>query len=106
LRLHLLDVGAGGEGLLAAGEDEATLAGVRVIGGEDRGQLGEDGGVQGVQRLRAVERDQSHRALLLDQDGFVICHVVLPRHSSDRWNLVGSYTGREIPACAGMTVPP
>ena len=34
LCLHLLDVGTGGEGLFASGQDQAALAVVGVIGGE------------------------------------------------------------------------
>ena len=39
LRLHLLDVGARGEGLFAAGQDQAALAVVGVIGGEGGDQF-------------------------------------------------------------------
>ena len=48
-----------------------------VIGRERGDQLGEHGRVERVQRLRAVERDERHRAALLDQDGFVVGHLLL-----------------------------
>ena len=41
LRLHLLDVGAGGERLFAAGQHHAALAVVGVEGGEGGDQLGQ-----------------------------------------------------------------
>ena len=48
LALHLLDVGAGGERLLAAGQHQAALPGVGVIGGEGVDQLLEHGRVERV----------------------------------------------------------
>ena len=45
--------------------------------------------VERVQRLRAVERDERHRAALLDQDGFVIGHRVSSFRRERRPRLVG-----------------
>jgi hypothetical protein len=75
LRLHLLDVGAGGERLLAAGQHCAPLRAIGIERGHRSVELAQHLIVERVQRLWAVQRDQSHAALaLLDQDGFVSGH--------------------------------
>ena len=72
LVLHLLDVGAGGEGLLRAGEDDAADAGIGLEAVERLVDLVDRAGrVQRVQRLRPVERDEPDLALRLDENGFI-----------------------------------
>ena len=59
---HLLDVGAGGEGPLVAGQDDRAD---RRIGFElvERGvEVADQRGVEGVERLRPVEGDDADRA--------------------------------------------
>ena len=68
---HLLDVGAGGEGLLRAGDQDAADAVVGVEGGDRLRQLGIERGVERVERLRPVEPDDADAALGFDEDGFV-----------------------------------
>ena len=68
--LHLLDVGAGGEGLLRAGDDHAADALVGVEGGDRIAELADQRRVEGVQRLRPVERDERHAPAGLGDDGF------------------------------------
>ena len=71
LARHLLDVGAGGERLLRAGDEDAADVDVgleRV----DRGvQFVDQRGVERVERLRPVEADDADPALGLDQDVLV-----------------------------------
>ena len=50
------------------------LAVVGIICGEGVDQLPQHFAVERVERLRAVQRDQRHRAALLDQDGGVVGH--------------------------------
>ncbi|MDT4840997.1 hypothetical protein FQZ97_748370 [compost metagenome] len=57
---HLLDVGAGGERLAAAGEHHGAGGVVLFGGGEFGGQLAEQLAGQGVQRFRALQGDQAH----------------------------------------------
>jgi len=76
--LHLLDVGAGGEGLLGAGEDDAADARLSLETVERPVDLADELAVQRVQRLRAVERDQPDPALRLDENG-LISHGGLPK---------------------------
>ena len=69
--LHFLDVGAGGEGLLRAGDDDAAdfvafIEPPRRVGHVD-GALN----IEGVHRLRSVERHKRDAAALFDQDGFI-----------------------------------
>ena len=95
-----------------SGQHQAALAGVGIIGGEGVDQLLEHGRIERVERLRAVQGDQRHRALLFDQDGFVAHRSLLknrtaataprpaaarrklrPRHRRSRPGLVGCQLG-------------
>ena len=69
-RLHLLDVGAGGEGLFAAGEQDAAdlVVGLEVVDGG--GDLAKHAERQRVEHFRPVQRDDADRALALDNDVF------------------------------------
>ena len=72
--LHLLDVGAGGKRLLAAGHDDAAdlVVGLEVV---DRGgDLAEHAERQRIQHLRPVQRDDADRALAVDEDVFERAH--------------------------------
>src|SRR5690606_26254901 len=74
LRRHLLDVGAGGERLLRAREQDRTDLAVRVEfldGGDD---LTHQLAVEGVERLRPVEGDDDAAALAVEQNGLEIGH--------------------------------
>jgi hypothetical protein len=55
LSRHLLDVGAGGERLLAAGDDDGADRGVALELVERVAELGDQRVAQRVQRLRAVQ---------------------------------------------------
>ena len=105
LILHLLDVRARGERLFGAGQHQAVLRGVGVVGSEGVDQLLQHLAVERVQRLRAVERDERHGAALLDQDGVVVGHAnvsgkgvhasrVGKRREEDVEHLVGDLLGR------------
>ena len=59
---HLLDVGAGGERLLRAGDDHAADIAVGVEGVDGAAQLGDQRAVERIERLRPIEPDQSHSA--------------------------------------------
>ena len=69
-RLHLLDVGAGGERLFAAGEQDAAdlVVGLEVVDG--RRDLAKHAERQCVEHFRPVQRDDADRALALDNDVF------------------------------------
>ena len=71
LGLHLLDVGAGGEGLLRAGQHDAADGAVGLPAVERLVQLGDQRGIERVQRLRPVERDEADPAARLDDDVLV-----------------------------------
>ena len=80
---HLLDVGAGRERLLGAGDDHAAdlLVGLERV---DRGgQFGVELGVERVERLRPVEADDADPALGFDDDGFV-AHAGVPAWCEDK----------------------
>ena len=62
LRLHLLDVGAGGKGLFAAGHDDAADRVVRLEVVDGGGDLAEDAERQRIEHLRPVQRDDADRA--------------------------------------------
>ena len=67
-RLHLLDVGAGRKGLVAAGHDDAAdrIVSLEVVdGGRDLAKHAEG---QRVEHLRAVQLDDADRALAFDDD--------------------------------------
>ena len=68
---HLLDVGAGGERLLRAGDQDAADAVVGIEGGDRLRQLGISARVERIERLRPVEPDDADAALGFDDDGFV-----------------------------------
>ena len=84
LACHLLDVGAGRERLLGAGDDHAADV---VVGLErvDRGGqlLVDQRGVERVERLRPVEADDADLALGFDDEGFV-AHGVPPCYGNRR----------------------
>jgi hypothetical protein len=71
LGLHLLDVGAGGEGLVGPGYDDAADAVVGLEAFERAIELADEGVVQRIERVRAVERDEPDAALRLHDDGLV-----------------------------------
>src|SRR5437868_10738965 len=48
---------------------------VRIIGGENLDQLLQHFAVECIERLRAVQGDERHRAALLDQEGAVVAHA-------------------------------
>ena len=72
---HLLDVGAGREGFFAAGQHDRADRGIAfqiVEGGSD---LRDEGGVERIERLGPIERDDADRAAPLDQDVAVLAAV-------------------------------
>jgi hypothetical protein len=69
--LHFLDVGTRGEGLVASGQHEAALRGVRIIGREHGDEVGQHLAVQRVQHLRPVEPHQGDGIMPLGQQRFV-----------------------------------
>jgi hypothetical protein len=73
-RLHLLDVGAGGERLLRTGDDDRADAVVFVERDGGRRDLVSQLRVQRVQRLRPIEGDPPHASALFDQDRLVLGH--------------------------------
>src|SRR5690554_1146477 len=89
---HLLDVGAGGEGLAGAGQYHA--ADVRIVLELVQGlvQLIQHLGVEGVQRLGAVQGDQTDALAGFDQNGFK-AHVTTPikRGRPNRWPACKNY---------------
>ena len=94
---HLLDVGAGGEGLLAAGDHDATDALVLVERRQGVHHFIHQGRVEGVERLRPVELDDADATLLtLENVGiFVLSHSILyaGTNSSSACQTTGSYAG-------------
>ena len=73
-RLHFLDVGAGGEGLFAAGQQDASdpVVGFEIV---DRGgDFAKHAERQRIEHLRAVERDDADRAFAFDDDVFERAH--------------------------------
>src|SRR5206468_8150475 len=74
LGLHLLDVGTGSEGFLRAREKQTVLTVVGVVRTEHLDQLLQHFAVEGIEGLRAVQRDERHRAAPLDQDAVVLAH--------------------------------
>src|SRR6185436_1810310 len=68
--LHLLDVGAGGECLFAAGDQDTAdiVIGLEVVDG--RRNLAKHTERQRVEHFRPVQRDDADRALALDNDVF------------------------------------
>ncbi|MOA05539.1 hypothetical protein D3C78_1251410 [compost metagenome] len=70
---HLLDVGAGGEGAAAAGDDHGAGVGAGFGGIQFGGEFAEQLGVEGVQRFGALQGDQAH-ALFGGQDAQGLRH--------------------------------
>ena len=77
LGLHLLDVGAGGERALRAGDDDRADPLVGIEGGCRRHDVPHHLRVQRVERLGPVERDPADAAARLDQDRLVRDRLVL-----------------------------
>src|SRR5690606_39794217 len=69
--LHLLDVGAGREGLLRAGDDDRADARILLEAVERRVELADELRVEGIEGLRPVERDEADLAARLHEDGFI-----------------------------------
>ena len=84
---HLLDVGAGREGLFIAGQHDRAdrRIGFEIV--ERRADLGDEGGVQRVERLRPVQRNDADRAAPLEQDVCVLpaSHDTAPTLRSRQW---------------------
>ena len=76
LVIHLLDVGAGGERLLASGEDHAANAGIGFERIERMAELAHQIGAECVQRFRTVQPDDSDPA-----PGFRLDVLVCRGHS-------------------------
>ena len=74
---HLLDVGAGGEGLLVAGDQQAADVLVGLVGVDGLGELGLERDVERVELLRTVEPDDADAAFGLDDD-VLVAHGFLP----------------------------
>ena len=70
---HLLDVGAGGEGLLAAGNDDGADAGIGIEAAQRVAQFRHQLVAQRIQRLWPVQPDQPGLAVGFNQDHFK-CH--------------------------------
>jgi len=89
--LHRRDVGAGGEGFLASGQNDRSDAGIGVERGERPAELGHELRTERVQLLRPVQRDDADPAPLLDADKLM---------AHDRWHALA---GLMTPAagCAG-----
>ena len=68
---HFLDVGAGGESLVGAGDHDAADIGVGLEGVERVRQVGHQRAVERIERLRAVEPDQADLAAGFDNDVLV-----------------------------------
>ncbi len=71
LVLHLLDVGTGGESLLAAGQDHAADAGIGLECIQRQAEFAHQVGAKRVQRLWAVQADDADPALGLGLDVLV-----------------------------------
>src|SRR5262249_19094499 len=66
---HLLDVGAGGKGLVRTGHEDAADIGVGVEGLDRAEQLVLQGDVERVERLRPVEAHDADAAAPFDDNG-------------------------------------
>src|SRR5699024_5091511 len=71
---HLLDVGTGGEGLVAAGDDDRLDLVIGVERGGRIGDVGEHLQVERVERLRPVDGDRGDAGVDIGEDGFVFAH--------------------------------
>ena len=98
---HLADVGAGHEGLFtAAGDDQSADIRVRLYGGHQLVQVGQDLGIQRVQRLGTVDGRHGDEALLFQQNvGHIKFLLMVPfrersarkRHMAGGWAYASSY---------------
>src|SRR5690606_9981081 len=79
LRLHLLDVSAGGERFFRTGDDDAANSVVGLPGIENLVELGDQRTVESVEGLRAIERDKTNLSAGLDENVLVSHRSVLPR---------------------------
>ena len=108
LWLHLLDVGAGGESLFAAGDQNASdfIVGLEVIdGGRNLAKHAER---KRVEHFRTVQRDDADRPFALDNDVFerrhdpprsLISRAMCPLPgwaSSGGWKHCGPDAGRSV----------
>jgi hypothetical protein len=80
-RALLADVGAGHEGAALAGDDQSAELLVLLHLGHQLLQLADNGGIQGVERLRTVDRRDADALIFLITNGRVHCkcppHFVL-----------------------------
>src|SRR5205807_196760 len=76
LRLHLLDIGARGKGLFAAGQENASdlVVGFEIL--ERCGDLAKYAEGKRVEHLGAVKGEDSNRAFALDNDAFERAHAL------------------------------
>ena len=65
---HFLDVGARGEGLVRAGDDDAADIAVGLEAIDGVGKFAHQRGVERVERLRPIEPDQADPAAGFDDD--------------------------------------
>ena len=75
LRLHLLDVGAGGEGAAFAGKDGDRYFGVAIDLCEQGRDLCHCFGVQSIEAIGPVQRNERDAISMFESDRVVICHV-------------------------------
>ena len=66
--MHLLDVDAGSKRLLVTGDDDAANGRVCLEGVKRAVDLADELGVERVQRMRAVQRDEANFAFGRDDD--------------------------------------
>ena len=78
---HLLDVGAGGEGLLAAGDQQAADRVVGLEGVDRLAELDHERPIERIERLRPVEPDDADAAFGFDDDVWVAHGCLLASHS-------------------------
>src|SRR5699024_11800268 len=81
---HLLDVGTGGEGLVAAGDDDRLDLVIGVERGGRIGDVGEHLQVERVERLRPVDGDRGDAGVDIGEDGFVFAH----ENTCSSWSVV------------------
>src|SRR5262249_39661727 len=74
---HFLDVGAGGEGLVGAGDDDAADGVVHFELVDRLSEVAHQRAVERVQGLWAIEPDQADPLTTLDNDG--LAHEILVR---------------------------
>src|SRR5699024_11735131 len=81
---HLLDVGTGGEGLVAAGDDDRLDLVIGVERGGRIGDVGEHLQVERVERLRPVDGDRGDAGVDIGEDGCVFAH----ENTFSSWSVV------------------